>query len=177
MMYCTVMANAQNSNATKINNIWYLLDGTNKTATVTWGGEQHQSTTEYTGIITIPSTVGKSAREWPPKPKQFDPLRQNMADPLCQNNIDPVQRSSTAILIFDFKKGKATSCFAKVKAKWNTLRVALTYCSSGSIGGLSWTQTYNVNPMNSSVVYWLMRANWQIQSSIDPSIQKRRGSK
>lgn len=73
----------------------------------------------------------------PPKPKQFDPLRQNMADPLCQNNIDPVQRSSTAILIFDFKKGKATSCFAKVKAKWNTLRVALTYCSSGSIGGLS----------------------------------------
>lgn len=64
MMYCMVMANAQNSNATKINNIWYLLDGTNKTATVTWGGEQHQSTTEYTGIITIPSTVNDGNQDY-----------------------------------------------------------------------------------------------------------------
>lgn len=29
-----------------------------------------------------PIAPGKSAREWPPKPKQIDPLCQNRADPL-----------------------------------------------------------------------------------------------
>lgn len=58
MMCCTVMANAQNSNATKIGNIYYILDGTNKTATVTWGGEEpNHKTPDYTGTITIPPTI------------------------------------------------------------------------------------------------------------------------
>lgn len=73
---------------------------------------------------------GKSARECPLKPKQLDPLSQNKADPFRRNNIDPIQTVSFVVLKFDFKKGKATSCFAKVKAKWNTLWVALTYLLS-----------------------------------------------
>lgn len=51
----TVMAYA---NGTKIGNIYYILDGDNLTASVTWGGEEFDSgTDEYTEAITIPATV------------------------------------------------------------------------------------------------------------------------
>ena len=64
MMCCTVMASAQNSNATKIGNIYYILDGTNKTATVTWGVQLYESTSEYTGNITIPSVVNDGNQDY-----------------------------------------------------------------------------------------------------------------
>ena len=51
----TVMAYA---NGTKIGNIYYILDGDNLTASVTWGGDEYNSgTDEYTEAITIPATV------------------------------------------------------------------------------------------------------------------------
>ena len=51
----TVMAYA---NGTKIGNIYYILDGDNLTASVTWGGDVYNSgTDEYTEAITIPATV------------------------------------------------------------------------------------------------------------------------
>ena len=58
MMCCTVMANAINSKATKIDDIYYILDDANLTATVTWGGENSMSeTNEYLGDIDIPFAV------------------------------------------------------------------------------------------------------------------------
>lgn len=51
----TMMAYA---NGTKIGNIYYILDGDNLTASVTWGGGKYNSgTDEYTEAITIPATV------------------------------------------------------------------------------------------------------------------------
>ena len=58
MMCCTVMANATNPNATKIDDIYYILDDATLTATVTWGGENSTSeTNEYLGDIDIPFAV------------------------------------------------------------------------------------------------------------------------
>ena len=45
------------ANGIKIDNIYYLLDNTNKTATVTYAGETYIEGSEYTGSINIPSTV------------------------------------------------------------------------------------------------------------------------
>lgn len=58
------MASAQNSNATKIDDIYYILDGTNKTATVTWGVKKYESTPKYTGNITIPSVVNDGTKDY-----------------------------------------------------------------------------------------------------------------
>ena len=61
-----MVANAQNSEATKIEYetgkfMFFILDKTNHTATVTWGGESNdwgtEGTPDYTGSITIPSNV------------------------------------------------------------------------------------------------------------------------
>ena len=53
---CCMMAFA--ANGTKIGNIYYILDDTNLTATVTWGGEDANfGTPEYTGSIVIPGSV------------------------------------------------------------------------------------------------------------------------
>lgn len=57
-MCCMMVANAENSEATKIGNIFYILDGNSRTATVTWGGNDESSgTPEYTGSVTIPAKV------------------------------------------------------------------------------------------------------------------------
>ena len=64
MMCCTVMANATNPDATKIGNIYYILDDANKTAEVTYTGESADDKNEYTGSITIPSTVSYMSQDY-----------------------------------------------------------------------------------------------------------------
>ena len=61
---CTVMAFA---NGIKINNIYYILDDENLTATVTYGGTETavpNGTPEYKGSITIPSTVSYNRKDY-----------------------------------------------------------------------------------------------------------------
>ena len=61
---CTVMAFA---NGIKINNIYYILDDENHTATVTYGGASEavpNGTPEYKGSITIPSTVSYNSKDY-----------------------------------------------------------------------------------------------------------------
>ena len=58
---CTVMAFA---NGIKINNIYYILDDENLTATVTYGNSMFEGTTEYAGSITIPSTVRYGSKDY-----------------------------------------------------------------------------------------------------------------
>lgn len=61
---CTVMAFA---NGIKINNIYYILDDENLTATVTYGGEyggEPYKSPEYKGSITIPSTVRYGSKDY-----------------------------------------------------------------------------------------------------------------
>ena len=48
------------ANGTKINGIYYVLDSSTKTASVTYTGttsSRNPSSTRYTGSITIPSTI------------------------------------------------------------------------------------------------------------------------
>lgn len=54
---CTIMANAENQYAKCIDNIYYILNSSDKTAGVTWGYLQSCATDEYTGDIHIPNTV------------------------------------------------------------------------------------------------------------------------
>ncbi len=60
---CMMVANAQNSEATKIEYetgkfMYFILDETNHTATVTWGGlHEWYGTSDYIGSIAIPSKV------------------------------------------------------------------------------------------------------------------------
>ena len=61
---CTVMAFA---NGTKINDIYYILDDENLTATVTYGGPDvavENGTPEYKGSITIPSIVSYNGHDY-----------------------------------------------------------------------------------------------------------------
>ena len=61
---CTVMAFA---NGIEINNIYYILDNENLTATVTYGGTNEavpNGTSEYKGSITIPSTVSYNSKDY-----------------------------------------------------------------------------------------------------------------
>lgn len=61
---CTVMAFA---NGIKINNIYYIIDNENLTATVTYGGTSAtvpDGTPEYKGSITIPSTVSYNGHDY-----------------------------------------------------------------------------------------------------------------
>lgn len=65
MMCCTVMANAINSNATKIDNIYYILDDATLTAAVTWGGDNELlGTDEYFGNIDIPFAITNSGKTY-----------------------------------------------------------------------------------------------------------------
>lgn len=65
MMCCTVMANASNPDATKIDNIYYILDDATLTAAVTWGGDNYWSgTNEYVDDIAIPFTITNSGKTY-----------------------------------------------------------------------------------------------------------------
>lgn len=65
MMCCTVMANAINSKATKIDDIYYILDDANLTAAVTWGGDNELlGTDEYFGNIDIPFAITNSGKTY-----------------------------------------------------------------------------------------------------------------
>lgn len=54
---CTTMANAENQYAKCIDNIYYILNSSDKTAGVTWGKSQEHATDEYTGDIHIPDSI------------------------------------------------------------------------------------------------------------------------
>ena len=70
MMCCTVMANAINSKATKIENeqgsyLYFILDDATLTAAVTWGGDSELlGTDEYFGIIDIPFAITNSGKTY-----------------------------------------------------------------------------------------------------------------
>lgn len=70
MMWCTVMANASNSKATKIENeqgryLYFILDDATLTAAVTWGGDSELlGTNEYSGDIAIPFTITNSGKTY-----------------------------------------------------------------------------------------------------------------
>ena len=65
MMCCTVMANASHPDATKIDNIYYILDDATLTAAVTWGGDNYWSgTNEYFGNIDIPFAITNSGKTY-----------------------------------------------------------------------------------------------------------------
>ncbi|MDO5447685.1 MAG: leucine-rich repeat protein [Prevotellaceae bacterium] len=56
---------AGNPNATQIDGIFYILDETTLTASVTWGGgNETESTPEYSGAITIPDFVNDGSKEY-----------------------------------------------------------------------------------------------------------------
>ena len=68
-MCCTVMALAANTNAKTIEYepgkiMYFILDETNHTATVTYGNGMFTGTTEYAGSITIPSTVRYDSKDY-----------------------------------------------------------------------------------------------------------------
>ena len=70
MMCCTVMANASNPDATKIENeqgmyLYFILDDATLTAAVTWGGDNELlGTDEYFGNIDIPFAITNSGKTY-----------------------------------------------------------------------------------------------------------------
>lgn len=65
---CTVMAFAANGTRIEYETgkfMYFILDETSLTATVTWGGEnEHLGTYEYAGAIAIPSTVSYDSKQY-----------------------------------------------------------------------------------------------------------------
>ena len=59
-MCCTMVAYAD---GIKIDNVYYIFDEMNLKATVTWGNK-NEGTTEYTGSITIPSSINYRTKEY-----------------------------------------------------------------------------------------------------------------